>query len=78
MARTIKNVKNIINKYDTIIFDFDGTLINSEPAHNLGHKIMLETLLGHQIPDFESFVDNYIGKKDSIIFEEFKEHETKD
>ena len=73
MARTIKNVKNVINKYNTVIFDFDGTLINSEPAHNLGHKIMLETLLGHQIPDFESFVDNYIGKKDSIIFEEFKD-----
>ena len=73
MARSIKNVKNVINKYDTIIFDFDGTLINSEPAHNLGHKIMLETLLGYEIPDFESFVDSYIGKKDSIIFEEFKE-----
>ena len=74
MARTIKNVKNVIDKYNTIIFDFDGTLINSEPAHNEGHRIMLETLLGHKIPDFDSFVDSYIGKKDSIIFEEFKEY----
>ena len=73
MARSIKNVKNILNKYNTIIFDFDGTLINSEPAHNLGHKIMLETLLGYEISDFESFVDSYIGRKDSVIFEEFKE-----
>ena len=74
MARSIKNVKNVIDKYNTIIFDFDGTLINSEPAHNEGHRIMLETLLGHKIPDFDSFVDSYIGKKDSIIFEEFKEY----
>ena len=73
MARKITNIKNVIKKYNTIIFDFDGTLINSEPAHNEGHRVMLETIIGKPIPNFKDFVEMYIGKRDSVIFEEFKE-----
>ena len=72
MARIIKNVKNLINKYDTVIFDFDGTLVNTEPAHNVGHKVMLETLVGHPIPDVEAFIEKYLYMRDSVIFDEFK------
>lgn len=71
MARKITNVKNVISKYSTIIFDFDGTLVNTEPAHNKGHKIMLETLVGHPIDNVEEIIESYLYLRDSIIFDDF-------
>ena len=40
MGKTvIEKLKKIISKdYKVLLFDFDGTLLNSEPKHFLAHK----------------------------------------
>lgn len=60
------------NKFDTFIFDFDGTLLNSEPYHKLAHSKVLSIILGKEINLTNKDFERYIGKRDSEIFEMYK------
>ncbi len=68
-----KQLLTLLAQQDIIIFDFDGTLINSEPYHKEAHNIVLREYLGDS--NF-ALTDNdfcrYIGKKDPEIFEMYK------
>ncbi len=65
---------NELNSKDIIIFDFDGTLINSEPCHKEAHNVVLREYLHN--PSFsltEQDFARYMGKKDPEIFEMYKD-----
>ena len=38
-----------LDNFDTLIFDFDGTLINSEPYHKVAHSKVLSMILNKEI-----------------------------
>lgn len=61
-----------INNYDTLIFDFDGTLLDSEPYHKLAHSKILSLILNKKIELSNKDFERYIGKKDTEIFEMYK------
>lgn len=54
---------------NVFVFDFDGTLLNSEPCHFLSHKKVIEELFPDKIFTKEDF-KRVIGKRDVDIFEE--------
>lgn len=60
------------NKFDTFIFDFDGTLLNSEPYHKLAHSKVLSLILNKEIKFTDKDFERYIGKRDTEIFEMYK------
>ena len=60
------------NKYDTFIFDFDGTLINSEPYHKIAHSKVLSLILNRKVELTDEDFSRYIGKNDNEIFEMYK------
>lgn len=65
----MQEIIKLVNESEIILFDFDGTLINSEPCHLKAHNKVLKNLLGE---DFEltreDFVSKYCGKTDNEIF----------
>ena len=61
-----------IKDFDTLIFDFDGTLLDSEPYHKLAHSKVLSYILGKEINLTDKDFERYIGKKDTEIFEMYK------
>ena len=65
---------NSLKEFDTYIFDFDGTLINSEPYHKIAHGKILSLLLNKEINLTDEQYANYIGKTDKQIFSEYKRH----
>ena len=68
-----KQLLDTLNTLDIIIFDFDGTLINSEPCHKEAHNVVLREYLHN--PSFslsDQDFARYIGKKDPEIFEMYK------
>lgn len=60
------------NEYDTFVFDFDGTLLNSEPYHKLAHSKVLSLILNKEINLTDEEFSRYIGKNDKEIFEMYK------
>lgn len=58
--------------YDIFIFDFDGTLLNSEPYHKLAHSKVLSLILNKEISLSDEEFSRYIGKRDDEIFEMYK------
>lgn len=38
-----------LKDFEIYIFDFDGTLINSEPFHKKAHNLVLNEILGKEI-----------------------------
>lgn len=62
-----------IKKYDTLIFDFDGTLLNSEPYHKMAHSKILSHILKRYINLTDKDFERYIGKRDTEIFEMYKQ-----
>lgn len=64
-----KDVKINENKYKAIIFDLDGTLINSLPYHLLAFK---DLLLEHGIRIEDSHLKKLIGLSTRIILKELK------
>lgn len=71
-------IQEIVKKYDTLIFDFDGTLIDSEPYHMKAHSFVLSEITGRQITLTPKDFERYIGKKDTEIFEMYKQDFTVD
>lgn len=61
-----------LSKFDAVIFDFDGTLINSEPYHKMAHSKVLSLILNREITLSDVQFSKYIGKKDSEIFDMYK------
>ena len=54
---------------NVFIFDFDGTLLNSEPCHFLSHKKVIENLFPDKVFTTEDF-KKFVGRRDVDIFEE--------
>jgi len=63
----------ILNDCDAIVFDFDGTLIDSEKHHLIAHNIILSELLKREFVYTKEEFSKYIGIKDTVIFEEYKQ-----
>lgn len=64
--------KKLLN-YDIYLFDFDGTLLNSEVCHLKAHNLVLNEILGKEINLTKEMFQKYIGKKDEEIFEVYKQ-----
>lgn len=59
------NVADMIEKlkdFEIYIFDFDGTLINSEPFHKKAHNLVLNEIFGKEIVLTDQMFSKYIGK----------------
>lgn len=54
---------------NVFIFDFDGTLLNSEPCHFLSHKKVIEGLFPEKTFTREDF-QHFVGKRDVDIYQE--------
>jgi len=61
-------------EFDTFIFDFDGTLLGSEPYHKKAHSLVLSLILQKDINLTDDEFDAYIGKSDPEIFELYKKN----
>ena len=61
-----------LNNYNTYIFDFDGTLLDSEPYHKKAHSKTLSYILNRDIDLTDKDFERYIGKRDTEIFEMYK------
>ena len=61
--------KKIVKKYKAIIFDLDGTLINSLPYHSLAFK---DLLLEHGIRVDEEYLRKYMGLSTRLILGKLK------
>lgn len=72
MSNNMQDLIELIKDKDVLIFDFDGTLINTEKHHLKAHNKVLSEILNR---DYEMSVQNflkYMGRKDTEIFEEYK------
>lgn len=69
MGKTvIEKLKKIISKdYKVLLFDFDGTLLNSEPKHFLAYKKTIEEIFPKEKFTFEQF-KKFIGHNDEEIY----------
>lgn len=63
---------NKINKCNILVFDFDGTLINSEPYHKQAHGKVLSKILGYEFEMTDEKFATYIGKQDDVIYDLYK------
>lgn len=61
-----------LSEFDAVIFDFDGTLINSEPYHKKAHSKVLSLILNRGITLSDAQFSKYISKKDSEIFDMYQ------
>lgn len=67
-----KQLKEILSDKSVIIFDFDGTLIDTERHHLIAHNIVLSEILNRKFEfTYEDFA-KYMGQKDTDIFEKYK------
>ncbi|MGN1222716.1 MAG: HAD family hydrolase [Christensenellales bacterium] len=61
-------------KIKNAVFDFDGTLINSEPYHFQAHKIIMKKLANHNLTK-EEYVKKFLGHTNEETYAIFeKEH----
>ena len=61
-----------LDNFNTFIFDFDGTLVNSEPIHKLAHSKVLSLILNKEVVLTDEDFQRYIGKNDNEIFDMYK------
>ena len=61
----------MINDIKTILFDFDGVVVDSEPAHARSKKIVLEKF---NIPYSPIIFEDFKGKTDQVFFDFIAEH----
>lgn len=64
---------NQLQDKDVFFFDFDGTLINSEPYHKKAHELILKEFLGQDFVLTDEIFSRYIGRTDKEIYRMFKE-----
>ena len=62
-----------LEQFDTLIFDYDGTLINSEPYNKLAHSMVLSHILDKEFNLTDEEYARYTGKKDTDIYEMYKQ-----
>lgn len=65
-------LKEIIKDFDSLFFDFDGTLLDSEPYHLKAHNKVLSEITKKICMSATDFL-RYVGKKDSEIFDMYKQ-----
>lgn len=65
----MKELFERLEDYNVFIFDFDGTLINSEPYHRKAYNKLLTRLLGREINLSKEVFDIFVGQKDSKDYE---------
>jgi beta-phosphoglucomutase len=67
VAATLK----IVSLYDSILFDFDGVLADSEPLH---YRCWKEILAPYGIElEWDAYANNYIGVSDRVMLAKFCE-----
>jgi HAD superfamily hydrolase (TIGR01509 family) len=59
------DLKNLVNQYPTILFDMDGTLVNTEPLHAEAAMMVLNEL-GIKI-DLMACLKDFYGMTDTIV-----------
>ena len=68
-----KEVIERLKNFDIYMFDFDGTLIDTEPSHIKAHNAVLSELLNKPFEFItKEFVVKYGGKSDDEIYELYK------
>lgn len=76
-----EDLRKLIENSELLLFDFDGTMYDSEPLHYQSHS---KTLAGYGIElTYESYKNNYSGRKtyeimSSIILESYKANKLSD
>lgn len=68
-----KETLNQINSHDIFIFDFDGTLVDSEPIHKQAHSTVFSLLLEKPIKLTQTEYFKLSGKSDIQIYTMLKE-----
>lgn len=67
-----KKLYNELSKRKVFLFDFDGTLLNSEKYHMKAHSFVLSKILNKKYKMKYKIFNNYVGNTDDIIFEKYK------
>ncbi len=62
----MSDLKTLLMSIDAIIFDMDGTIVNTEPLHAQAAVVVLKEL-GIEI-DLEACLDQYYGMTDTAVF----------
>lgn len=61
----MSDLKNLLRSKECVLFDMDGTIVNTEPLHAKAAVIVLKSL-GIKI-DLESCIDQYYGMTDTAV-----------
>lgn len=72
MNNNIQKLKEIIANKKVLIFDFDGTLVNTEKHHLKAHNKVLSELLNREFEMSVAEFSKYMGQKDTDIFTQYK------
>ncbi|MBP9680705.1 MAG: HAD family phosphatase [Bacteriovorax sp.] len=59
------DLKDLLNAHETVIFDMDGTIVNTEPLHAKAAVIVLQSR-GYDI-DLEACLDQFYGMTDTAV-----------
>ncbi|MCO4755700.1 MAG: HAD family phosphatase [Bacteriovoracaceae bacterium] len=71
---TYERIKEENRSLKALIFDMDGTLLNTEPLHALAHKKLVEEINKEETAMTAiKFEENYKGLADNLVYEKFTE-----
>ena len=72
MKKISKKLIKRLQEKQVFLFDFDGTLLNSEKYHMKAHSLVLSKILNKNYKMKVATFNNYVGNTDDIIFEQYK------